>query len=521
MTTGMASEKKKHAARSGWRSETRRDQLIACLTGAVFLAGSVLAAALMKQSRPALVREDPESQRTLESLAVTFPRLVLGGMRGIVSTYLWIEAENDKNDRKWEQLERRYDVIGALQPYFASVYTYHAWNQAYNLSAQWQEQDKKYKWVLDGLLYLYKGEDFNPGNADIILEEAHMYNLKIGGAFERIFYREHWREDQARLHELDDNPNLKIDDALAEVRQAMHRRDARDQSDYLHIQELHSPDRPTSAVGWGIEISDPVDPAVSKANPTGFNLFKDLTDGKKVTDPVEFRYGVSPFYFAYIEYTRELSLPTAPSYTGKQVIDSLPAMSLRLWCRDDLFYTGEIMDRLFGSHPDADLLASAEKFNAKVAEIQDCSRNVAMIGPRAIDLFHAHLQRFPENVFIHTKHILETTAYLEINKAEIKLFNTFVQWHLAGEKLTPELVANFQAADDLYKAAITPTQTWVDNMYPLIAGQPPDVNRAESERFVYALQDRSRGIEALLTAPPGQKPNMDFLNSDAENVVER
>src|SRR5207248_4726817 len=142
------------------------------------------------------------------------------------------QADEDKHDRKWLDLETKYDIIVALQPYFSSVYIFHSWNQAYNLSAQWQEEDIKYKWVLDGLAYLYKGEEYNPGNPDIYLEEGHLYFLKLGGAAERIFYREHWRNDQARLHELNNIKEVKDDAtvALKHVREIINRRDPRDKS---------------------------------------------------------------------------------------------------------------------------------------------------------------------------------------------------------------------------------------------------------------------------------------------------
>src|ERR1043165_5834890 len=105
-----------------------------------------------------------------------------------------------------------------------------SWNQAYNISAQWQEQDIKYKWVVDGVSYLYKGEDFNPSNPDIMFEEAQLYAQKLGGAFERIFYRAHWRNDISRLHELNDATKVQHDDtvALQHVRAFVTRRDPRD-----------------------------------------------------------------------------------------------------------------------------------------------------------------------------------------------------------------------------------------------------------------------------------------------------
>jgi hypothetical protein len=58
---------------------------------------------------------------------------------------------------------------------------------------------------------------------------------------------------------------------------------------------------------------------------------------------------------------------------------------------------------------------------------------------------------------------------------------------------------------------------WVDFMYP-----PGSVNtdRADFERFANALDERRRGIEALLTLPPGQKPDLSFLGEDVD-VAER
>src|SRR4051812_40207308 len=92
-------------AASPWRGPARRDQAFFCAVGLALL---VCAAGLQGYLRNVrgekkwnLVREDPESEKTLSSLAITLPRLTFGGMRGIASTALWIQAEEDKNDRRW------------------------------------------------------------------------------------------------------------------------------------------------------------------------------------------------------------------------------------------------------------------------------------------------------------------------------------------------------------------------------------------------------------------------------------
>jgi hypothetical protein len=165
-------------------------------------------------------------------------------------------------------------------------------------------------------------------------------------------------------------------------------------------------------------------------------------------------------------------------------------------------------------------LANRAAFNDKVAEIRDCYRNIQMVAPRAADLFNDHLARYPQNRYVHTKHRLESEAYREIAKAEIKLFDTLVAWQLNGRKFDDqgEIKTGLMAADALYKAAYPVTIKWVDNMYPLVPGEPTNRDRADFERYANALLARSKGIEALLTLPAGQEPDMGFLTED---VVER
>jgi len=61
---------------------------------------------------------------------------------------------------------------------------------------------------------------------------------------------------------------------------------------------------------------------------------------------------------------------------------------------------------------------------------------------------------------------------------------------------------------------------WVDNLYPLVEGEPANPDRAEFERYANELLARSKGIEALLTLGAGQEPDMSFLGPE-HDVVER
>jgi hypothetical protein len=500
--------KRRMAGITTGQSSARRDQLLALAAGVVLVGASMLLQGPMRELRTGgatpIVRE-PET--SLQSLAVQFPRLTLGGFRGLLATVLWIQAENDKNDRKWVELETKYDIIGALQPYFVTVYVFHSWNLAYNLSAQWHTNDRKYKWVLDGMDYLYRGEGYNPQNPDLLLEEGHLYFLKLGGSFERIYYRKQWRNDLARMHDLfDEKGRHKLVDSGSASDDKMlaldhvHNFALRGQ---FHTQEMEDPSG-SGRKGWGVSITDPV-------------LFKDRADGKPADQPMSFRYGLSPYYFGYAEYKRCLAAGV-PSTTGLNVIDAWPAMSLRLWCRDDLYYGQQTMKELFAGESAAEL--TAEGMNEKVLEIRDCYRNVQMIAPRAVDEFERHLLVYNgtkgkmNNEPIHRKHIRETQSYQAIGKAEGQLFDALVQWQVDGRKLTPGVVEKLKAALPRYDEAIGKANEWLDTIYPVTPGREPNPDRADFEKFVIALRGRVKGIEKMLKTPPEERPSLTFLNDE-------
>jgi hypothetical protein len=512
------------ASASGARSRARGDQFKAGVLGAALLGAAVLLQQfILVPRRHALVRE---SETSLQSLAVAFPRLTLGGFRGLLATYLWIQAENDKNDRKWVELETKYDIIGALQPYFISVYVFHAWNQAYNLSAQFHDIDTKYKWVLDGLAYLNKGEDYNPNTPDILVEQGHMYFMKLGGSFERIYFRQHWRDDISRFYEFNSSSLAEKNDrteALKLVHDFVMRvgpenKDAAAKTkdpaelqklNIFHTAELPDPSGKTTKIGYGVSIVDPT-------------LFTHRADGKQPGDPVLFRWGLSPYYFAYVEYRRTIAAGP-PSTTAMRVVDSWPAMSLRLWCRDDMYYSQQTVKDIFGPGGLVDRTApndtaGQDRITNKYAELEDCYRNVAMIAPRSIEEFGQHLLRYPMNKPIHGKHIKETKSYEVMGVAEDALLRALIQWQQDGRQLTPASRALFEAALPLYDKSIETALAWVDEMYPVREGANYNPDRMDSEKYVIALRARKRGIENILKLQPGDKADMSFLG---EETVER
>jgi hypothetical protein len=491
------------------QSRARRDQLICIATAVILMALIFALQPFLTSSRAALIRE-PEG--SWKGMTIAFPRLTLGGFRGLLATALWIKAEDDKNEHRWLQLETDYNYIGTLEPYFVTVYSFNAWNQAYNLSAQWHTDDTKYKWVLDGLTHLYEGELYNPNHPDLIIEEAHMYLLKLGGAYERIYYRRHWRYDIAHLYAAPppNGPVSKTGDTLLEVKNFVLR-------PQFNTKMLGN--------GHGIEITGLPDP-------------KDPTKTSK--DPIPFPYGVSPYYFAHQEYQRCLDQdPRRPSTIGIQVVQAYPAMAERLWCRDDLYYSGETMREMFLSKdPETDQYSPTDKpplkaeFTDHVLELRDCFRNVQMIAPKAINDFKLYIElrksvgayaaRDAEGT--HRKHILETQAMQQIGLAESELFEGLVQYTLdnvddKGENwkdepkvtISPAADQHFRKCIDLYSNALVAMDQYSQLTFPDLRPGIPNPDRGDFQQYVKTVHDRMDGARGLLTMEPGKKPDFMFL----------
>jgi len=487
------------------QSQARRDQMICVALAVVLLATIVALQPFLARQRGALVREPSISAR---GLAVAFPRLTLGGFRGLLATALWINAEDDKNNHKWLRLETDYTYIAMLEPYFVTVYTFNAWNQAYNLSAQWHTDDTKYKWVLDGLLHLYEGEEYNPSHPDLIVEQGHMFFLKLGGAYERIYYRKHWRYDIAHLYLAPTRGDLRetTSDSLLEVKNVVER-------PQFKAEPL--------AGGHGIAI-------------------RDLLPGQK--DPIPFKYGISPFYFSYREYLRCLDQPTHPSNIGYQVIQSYPAMSERLWCRDDVYFACDTMRHMFlQENPDTEAYTATGKpparadFDDQVLALQDCYRNVAMIAPKAINDFEVFIAQRKAAGWgqdaegTHRKHVYETDFLQKIAQGEAELFAGLVRYTLDNRqdkadlwkeqiKVSPEAAKHFGDCIARYTQALEVMNRYATAVFPPLPNGLPNADLADFQKYVKAINDRIDGARSLLTLEPGKQPDFMFLQRD---VVER
>ncbi|MFA6043552.1 MAG: hypothetical protein WC718_01085 [Phycisphaerales bacterium] len=108
--------------------------------------------------------------------------IAMGAFRGIFVNFLWMRANQMKEDGKFYEANQLADAITKLQPRFPSVWVFHAWNLAYNISVSTQTPEERWAWVNAGIdLLRAKGIPANPNSLLLHKELGWIFLHKIGG----------------------------------------------------------------------------------------------------------------------------------------------------------------------------------------------------------------------------------------------------------------------------------------------------------------------------------------------------
>ena len=134
----------------------------------------------------------------LGDLPVRALTLILGGFRGPYVVWLWMAAEEEKHEKIHFDLIDRYTKIAAIQGDYPQMWTFHMWNLAWNISAQWHSLEHKYQWIRRAVDFGTAGYRRNPHNAAIMAALGRIYGDKLGRSQEAPYYRRRVREDEGR-----------------------------------------------------------------------------------------------------------------------------------------------------------------------------------------------------------------------------------------------------------------------------------------------------------------------------------
>lgn len=119
--------------------------------------------------------------------------LVLLGMRGIASSSLWQQANEQQKNKDWANYRATLDSILLLQPYYVKVWNFQAWNLSYNVAAEWDGVADRYYWLKEGIKFMQKGIKRNKKHPELYWYEGSFLGEKIGTADESRQYRAYFR----------------------------------------------------------------------------------------------------------------------------------------------------------------------------------------------------------------------------------------------------------------------------------------------------------------------------------------
>jgi hypothetical protein len=126
---------------------------------------------------------------------VAFTTVAFGGFRGILADVLWMRASTLQDEGRYFELVQLSDWIAKLQPRSPSIWAYHAWNMAYNISALMSSPAERWRWVRNGIVLLRdEGMAYNPGSARLHQELAWLFLHKLGSGDDSAadYYRAQW-----------------------------------------------------------------------------------------------------------------------------------------------------------------------------------------------------------------------------------------------------------------------------------------------------------------------------------------
>lgn len=103
-----------------------------------------------------------------------------GAFRGMFVNFLWIRAQDLKQDGKYWEAVDLARTITRLQPRFPRVWAFHAWNLSYNISVTTQTPEERWQWVSSGIRLLRdEGIPANPNDMLLHKELAWIFLHKV------------------------------------------------------------------------------------------------------------------------------------------------------------------------------------------------------------------------------------------------------------------------------------------------------------------------------------------------------
>lgn len=120
----------------------------------------------------------------------------LGGLRSLAAEVVWFRADRLQEEGRYVELAQLASVLAFLEPHTPEVWSYAAWNLAYNISVMMPDAESRWRWVEAAMRLLRdEGLRLNPRSPELLRELAWLFELKIGTNIDSAAaaYRAFWR----------------------------------------------------------------------------------------------------------------------------------------------------------------------------------------------------------------------------------------------------------------------------------------------------------------------------------------
>lgn len=121
----------------------------------------------------------------------------LGGFRGVIAEVIWFRADRLQDEGRYSEMAQLANLLTTLEPHTPEVWTYAAWNLAYNISVMMPTPEDRWRWVEAALKLLRDdGLRLNPKSPELHREISWLFLSKIGGEIDVAspLYTRKWRQ---------------------------------------------------------------------------------------------------------------------------------------------------------------------------------------------------------------------------------------------------------------------------------------------------------------------------------------
>ncbi len=138
----------------------------------------------------------------------------LGGFRGLAAEVIWFRADRLWDEGRYGELAQLASWLTFLEPHTAEIWSYAAWNLAYNVSVVMSTPSDRWRWVKAGLrLLLDDGLRLNPSDPELYKALSDMFRFKLGTDSDDAasYYREQWKAEILSAQSSGDWSSVRLD----------------------------------------------------------------------------------------------------------------------------------------------------------------------------------------------------------------------------------------------------------------------------------------------------------------------